>query len=137
MSRVRLALAVLVAALAVTAFASAAAAPPPKLVGTVGAGYTTLVGTVGPGFTINLTDESGNRVTHLDPGTYTITVNDKSNLHNFDLRGPGVSQSTASSTNPSAVERLCLPLGLTCVVTVRPRQWATYRKLSICASRLN
>jgi hypothetical protein len=55
---------------------------------------TTLLGVVGPGFTISLTDESGNRVTHLDPGTYTINVKDQSNLHNFDLQGPGVSQAT-------------------------------------------
>jgi hypothetical protein len=55
---------------------------------------TTLHGVVGPGFTITLTDDSGNRVTHLDPGTYTIDVKDQSNLHNFDLQGPGVSQAT-------------------------------------------
>jgi hypothetical protein len=55
---------------------------------------TTLHGVVGPGFTINLTDDSGNRVTHLDPGTYTIDVKDQSNQHNFDLTGPGVSQAT-------------------------------------------
>ena len=54
----------------------------------------TLTGTVGPGFSISLVDESGNRVTHLDPGTYTITVKDQSDLHNFDLTGPGVSQHT-------------------------------------------
>jgi hypothetical protein len=55
---------------------------------------TTLHGVVGPGFTISLTDDSGNRVTHLDPGTYTIDVKDQSNQHNFDLQGPGVSQAT-------------------------------------------
>jgi hypothetical protein len=55
---------------------------------------TTLHGVVGPGFTISLTDDSGNRVTHLDPGTYTIGVKDQSNQHNFDLSGPGVSQAT-------------------------------------------
>jgi hypothetical protein len=55
---------------------------------------TTLHGVVGPGFTISLTDDGGNRVTHLDPGTYTIDVKDQSNQHNFDLQGPGVSQAT-------------------------------------------
>jgi len=55
---------------------------------------TTLHGVVGPGFTISLTDDSGNRVTHLDPGTYTIEVKDQANIHNFDLQGPGVSQAT-------------------------------------------
>jgi plastocyanin len=55
---------------------------------------STLTATVGPGFSIALLDESGNRVTHLDPGTYTITVKDQSDLHNFDLTGPGVTQRT-------------------------------------------
>src|SRR5919198_4507865 len=53
-----------------------------------------LTGTVGPGFSISLVDESGNLVTHLDPGTYTITVKDQGAIHNFDLTGPGVSQHT-------------------------------------------
>ncbi len=54
----------------------------------------TLRATVGPEFTISLTDASGNRVTQLDPGTYTILVDDKSDFHNFHVAGPGVSEST-------------------------------------------
>src|ERR671929_778547 len=53
-----------------------------------------LTGTVGPGYSISLVDESGNLVTHLDPGTYTITVKDQAAIHNFDLTGPGVAQHT-------------------------------------------
>ena len=49
---------------------------------------------VGPGFTITLKDASGTKVSHLDPGSYTIHVNDQSDMHNFDLTGPGVSKST-------------------------------------------
>jgi plastocyanin len=49
-----------------------------------------LRGTVGPGFTIALVDETGNRVTHVDAGTHTITINDQSAEHNFHLTGPGV-----------------------------------------------
>jgi hypothetical protein len=50
---------------------------------------------VGPGYNISLTDASGQRVTHLDPGTYTIAVQDKANVHNFHLTGPGgVDQAT-------------------------------------------
>src|SRR5262249_19522375 len=45
-------------------------------------------------FAITLTDAGGSRVTHLDPGDYTIQVNDHSDMHNFDLTGPGVSKST-------------------------------------------
>ena len=55
---------------------------------------TTLRGTVGPAFNISLVDAAGNPVTHLDNGTYTIVVEDKSEEHNFHLRGPGVDQFT-------------------------------------------
>ncbi|MDQ5822549.1 MAG: hypothetical protein M3540_14025 [Actinomycetota bacterium] len=55
---------------------------------------TTLHGTVGPAFNISLVDASGNPVTHLENGTYTIVIDDKSEEHNFHLRGPGVDQFT-------------------------------------------
>ena len=55
---------------------------------------TQLFATVGPGFTINLRDASGARVTKLDPGAYTIEVDDLSEEHNFHLSGPGVDRST-------------------------------------------
>lgn len=55
---------------------------------------STLHGTVGPAFNISLVDASGNPVSHLDPGAYTIVVDDKSEEHNFHLSGPGVDQST-------------------------------------------
>src|SRR5262249_55250047 len=45
-------------------------------------------------FNISLTDATGAKVTHLDPGDYTIHVSDLSDMHNFDLTGPGVSKST-------------------------------------------
>jgi hypothetical protein len=57
-------------------------------------GPTTLNGTVGPGFTIRLVDGSGNSVRHLDPGSYTINVVDKSPEHNFHITGPGVDKAT-------------------------------------------
>ena len=49
---------------------------------------TKLVATVGPGFTISLT-KGGKRVTKVAPGRYTITVRDRSGIHNFLLRAPG------------------------------------------------
>ena len=55
---------------------------------------TTLHGTVGPAFNISLVDGSGNPVTHLENGTYTIVVDDKSEEHNFHLKGAGVDQFT-------------------------------------------
>jgi hypothetical protein len=52
-----------------------------------------LVGTVGPGYTISLKTASGKRVTGLTRGTYSLTVKDRSDEHNFVVRGPGVSRS--------------------------------------------
>jgi hypothetical protein len=49
---------------------------------------------VGPGFNISLKNPDGTGVTHLDPGTYEITVADNSIEHNFHLRGPGVDEKT-------------------------------------------
>jgi hypothetical protein len=40
-------------------------------------------------FTLTFVDSSGAKVTHLDPGTYTINVHDHSTFHNFHLFGPG------------------------------------------------
>ena len=75
MNRMRIALAAL-AAFAVAASAAPAATP------------TKLVATVGPNFNISLT-KAGKKVTSLRPGTYSITVRDRSDFHNFHLRGPG------------------------------------------------
>ena len=62
------------AALAFAALASAPAqAAPPKL-----------VGTVGPGFTITLT-KGGKKVTKLKAGKYTFAIADKASIHDFVL----------------------------------------------------
>jgi len=55
-----------------------------------------LTGDVGinDSFTMSLTGPDGARVTHLDPGTYTLVVHDHSEFHNFHLRGPGVNVAT-------------------------------------------
>ena len=49
---------------------------------------TKLVATVGPGTNITLT-KAGKKVTTLKPGRYSITVRDRSQFHNFHLKGPG------------------------------------------------
>lgn len=59
------------------------------LVGVAGAEGTQLDGSVGPGFAISLVDGSGVAVKHLDPGTFSLTVDDKADEHNFHLQGPG------------------------------------------------
>jgi hypothetical protein len=64
------------------------AAPNQPLVATVGDP------TVPEAFRITLVDAAGNPVSHVDPGTYTITVHDYATTHNFHLKGPGVDQAT-------------------------------------------
>jgi plastocyanin len=54
-----------------------------------------LVGTVGPGFTITL-KKNGVRVTKLKPGRYTVVIRDRSNEHNFHLRGAGLNRTFTS-----------------------------------------
>jgi len=74
---------------------------------------TALTGTVGPAFSIALKDASGTRVTQLDPGDYTITVNDLSDMHNFHLFGPGsVEQATPVETTGTATWNVTLVDGV-------------------------
>jgi plastocyanin len=54
---------------------------------------TTLNGTDGPGFTITL-KKAGVKVTKVKHGAYVIKVADKSSIHNFHLKGPGVDKKT-------------------------------------------
>jgi plastocyanin len=77
--RLTLLLALAVAALSVAANAAAA---PPKL-----------TGESGPGFTIEVKQGSKD-VKTLKAGTYTIKVEDKSSIHNFRLKGPGLNKAT-------------------------------------------
>jgi plastocyanin len=71
--------AVVAAALAATGSSSAATAK-------------TVNGTVGPGFTIGLTMK-GKRVTKLKAGTaYRFVISDRSSIHDFHLRGPGLNR---------------------------------------------
>jgi hypothetical protein len=62
---------------------------------------TAIVGT-NEAFVISLRDASGNGVARLDPGTYDIAVSDRSEMHNFHLKGPGVDLKTA----PEAAENV-------------------------------
>jgi plastocyanin len=61
---------------------------------TTTASGNTLQASVGPGFEISLKDSNGQDVTSLAAGTYTITVDDQSDIHNFHLTGEGVDKST-------------------------------------------
>jgi plastocyanin len=79
----RIALVTLLAALVLPS--AVAQADNPKLVAVVG---------TNDAFVISLRDANGNAVTQLAPGTYDIAVSDRSESHNFHLKGPGVDQST-------------------------------------------
>ena len=62
--------------------------------GSAGAART-LSGKVGPGFTISL-KSGGKTVRSVAPGSYRISVSDRSDIHNFHLRGPGVNKRITS-----------------------------------------
>ena len=53
-----------------------------------------LVGTVGPGFTITL-KKGSTKVTKLKAGKYSVTISDLSSSHDFHLSGPGVNKATS------------------------------------------
>lgn len=70
------------------------------------AGATVLTGTIGTpedpdAFEIALLDESGQPVTSLPAGDYTIQVSDPSDIHNFHFLGGSVDETT---TVPEVVE---------------------------------
>jgi len=77
-----------VAVAALIAASAASPLAPPKL-----------VGTVGPGFTISLKRGTA-PVKVLKAGIYTVTVFDKASIHNFVIEGPGVERDI---TTPSFV----------------------------------
>ena len=51
----------------------------------------TLEGEVGPGFDIEV-KQNGQDAESVKAGTYTLKVEDKADIHNFHLIGPGVDQ---------------------------------------------
>ena len=57
---------------------------------TTPSGSTILKGSVGPGFDISLSTEDGQAVKTLAAGSYTLEVDDQSDIHNFHLTGTGV-----------------------------------------------
>lgn len=73
------------ATVALLGAAGAARAADPALVADVG---------LNDAYSISLKDASGAKVTHLDPGTYSLTIHDHSSIHNFHIDGPGVDAST-------------------------------------------
>src|SRR4051794_15297756 len=64
--------------------AATASSAPPKL-----------IGTVGPGFTISL-KMNGKAVKTLKAGTYTLVVTDKASIHNFQIEGKGLDRAVTT-----------------------------------------
>ena len=58
---------------------------------TGGAASGTLTGETGPGFEIEVLQDGQDAET-VKAGTYTLDVEDKSDMHNFHLIGPGVDE---------------------------------------------
>ena len=82
MFRALLAAAVVAALIAVPAYATSSAIK--------------LTGEVGPGFSIEV-KKAGKDLKTIKAGTYKLKVEDKSSIHNFHLRGPGVNKLTSVS----------------------------------------
>jgi hypothetical protein len=70
----------------------------------------TLKGVVGPGFTITL-KKGGVKVKKLKAGTYIVKISDKSGIHNFHLKGPGVDKKTGVGFQGAVTWRLKLKKG--------------------------
>ncbi|MDX6518042.1 MAG: hypothetical protein QOF50_888 [Gaiellaceae bacterium] len=73
-----------------SALLAAAAATLLFLPASAAADGVVLTAITGPGETISLLGPDGQRLTHLEPGTYTIHASDTSNRRDFTVRGPGV-----------------------------------------------
>jgi hypothetical protein len=82
--RLRILLFVAVAALATASIAGSMTVPK-------------LFGTVGPGFTISLKDAKGKAVKQLKAGKYTFVIKDKSSIHTFSLKGPGINKTLTTA----------------------------------------
>jgi plastocyanin len=65
---------------------------------------TKITGTVGPGFTISMKKPT-------KAGKYTLVVSDKSSIHNFHLKGPGVNVKTSVGATGSKTFKITLTKG--------------------------
>jgi len=90
----------------------------------------TLTGTVGPGFTITLKKGTA-KVTKLKAGSYVIKVSDKSDMHNFHLKGPGVNKTTGVTQKGTVTWKVTLKKGKYTVVC---DPHATFMKSSFVVS---
>ena len=88
---------------------------------------TRLVGTVGPGFVITL-KKNGVTVRRLKAGRYRIRVTDRSDVHDFWLKGPIRRNLTGVSFEGTRTVTLTLPRGsYIYYCAIHPRMKATFR----------
>ena len=85
-------------------------APPPTPTPAPAAKKLTL--TVGPAATISLTNAAGKRLTTTKAGAYSITVRDRSKLHNAHLVGKGVNRKTGLAATGTQTWKVRLSAGL-------------------------
>jgi plastocyanin len=64
-----------------------------------------IAGTVGPGFTITIAKKP------TKAGKYSLVVNDKSSIHNFRLKGPGVNVATSVPATGTKTFKVTLKKG--------------------------
>jgi hypothetical protein len=72
-----------------------------------------LTGTVGPGSAISLKTAAGRKASRVAAGVYRITVRDRTNKHNFHLRGAGVNKLTRVPFRGTVTWRVRLQKGKT------------------------
>jgi plastocyanin len=98
-----------------------------SVVGVVQAASTaTIKGTVGPGFTITVAKRS------VAAGSHTFVIQDKSNIHNWHITGPGVNKKTGVSATGTFRLKVKLQKGKTYKIVCDPH--ASTMKTSIKAT---
>ena len=90
------------------------------------ASAATINGTVGPGFTITVAKKS------VKAGTHTFVINDKSDIHNWHITGPGVNKATSVSGMGTSRFTVRLQKGKTYKIVCDPH--ASTMKTSIKAT---
>ena len=78
--------------------------------GAAGAATPKLTASVADPLNISLT-AGGKKVSKLKAGTYLVKVTDKSNIHNFRLKGPGVNKSTTVPYKGTVTWKVTLKAG--------------------------
>ena len=68
--------------------------------------------TVGPSATISLANAAGKRITATKAGAYTITVRDRSKVHNAHLVGKGVNRKSGLAATGTLTWKVKLSAGL-------------------------